>query len=106
TAADASNYLSNPANAYPASANSQIQAIITQKWIAFLNGYDSLEAFSEYRRTGYPALPSSVDPGAISSHLPNRLYYPDSEVSANPVAYKADGGDLINPFVSKIFWAK
>ena len=85
---------------------SAIKAIITQKWIALANGYDSFEQFNEYRRTGYPNLPSSVDPGALSTHLPTRLYYPSTELDANPDQYKAAGGLTISPFTSKIFWAK
>lgn len=60
----------------------QRNQIITQKWIAWTgNGY---EAYNDYRRTGYPKLalvtnPSSESPTAI----PVRLFYPNSEISAN-----------------------
>jgi len=83
-----------------------IQNIIQQEWVTFLNGYDGFEAFNNYRRTGIPALPSSVDPAAISDHLPTRLYYPSTELDANPDNYKAAGGGTIDPFTTKIFWAK
>lgn len=88
------------------SGDNAIKNIITQEYIAFLNGYNSLQAYNNYRRTGYPALPSSVDPAAISNHLPYRLYYPESEQESNPDQYKAAGGETLNPFTSKIFWAK
>lgn len=78
-----------------------IQNIILQEWVTFLNGYDSFEAFNNYRRTGYPNLPSSIDPAAISDHLPTRLYYPSSEQTANPDNYVN-----VDPFTTKIFWAK
>lgn len=83
------------------SLNAQVQSIIDQEWVTFLNGYDSFEAFNNYRRTGYPNLPSSVDPAALSDHLPTRLYYPSSEQTANPDNYVN-----VDPFTTKIFWAK
>lgn len=92
---------------YPTgSADAQEKVIILQKYIAFLNGYNSLQAYNDYRRTGYPALPSSVDPAAVSKYLPYRLYYPESEAESNPDSYAAAGAASINPFTSKIFWAK
>jgi len=92
------------ANPLPGDETGAIKAIIQQKWIALCDGYDSFEQFNEYRRTGYPALPSSVDNAALSTHLPTRLFYPQSELDANPDAYKAAGGLTLNPFTSKIFW--
>lgn len=59
-----------------------LNKIITQKWIAWVgNGY---EAYNDFRRTGYPQLqivqfPSSDSPTSI----PVRLFYPNSEISAN-----------------------
>lgn len=94
------------ANALPGTEDAAIRAIINQKYIAFMNGYDSFEAFNDYRRTGYPDLPSSVDPAALSDHLPTRLYYPLSEQQTNTDNYNAAGGPTINPFSTKIFWAK
>lgn len=83
-----------------------INDILTQKYITYMNGYDSFEAFNDYREFGFPALPSSVDPAALSTHLPTRLYYPLTEQQTNLNNYNAAGGPSINPFTSKIFWAK
>ena len=100
------------ANPIGSSVDAQVKNIILQEWVTFLNGYDSFEAFNNYRRTlaqygtGVPNLPSSIDPAAISNHLPTRLYYPSSELSANPDNYKAAGGLTIDPFTTKIFWAQ
>jgi hypothetical protein len=80
--------------------------IIYQKYITFMNGYDSFEAYNNYRRTGLPNLPSSVDPAALSKTLPTRLYYPLTEQQTNTNNYNAAGGNTINPFTTKIFWAK
>ena len=93
-------------NPLPADLAGGVKAIITQKWIALANGYDSFEQFNEYRRTGYPNLPSTVDPAALSTHLPTRIFYPDTELDSNPDQYKAAGGLTISSFTSKIFWAK
>jgi hypothetical protein len=81
----------------------KLQAIIIQKWVA-LNGYFNLEGYNEYRRTGFPVLPSSIDPAAIKSTLPSRIYYPISEQTSNATSLAKEG--TIDPWTSKIFWAK
>ena len=60
----------------------QRNQIITQKWIAWTgNGY---EAYNDYRRTGYPKLAISTNPSSESpTSIPVRLFYPNSEISAN-----------------------
>jgi hypothetical protein len=85
------------------SASTPETAIITQKWAA-LNGYFNFEGWNEYRRTGIPALPSSIDPAAISATLPTRVPYPASEISTNQANLAKEG--TINYFQDKIFWAK
>jgi hypothetical protein len=86
-----------------AASSDKERAIITQKWIA-LNGYFNFEGYNEYRRTGFPDLPSSLDPAAISQTLPTRIPYPQTELSTNQVNLAKEG--TINYFTSKIFWAK
>jgi hypothetical protein len=82
------------------SSSNKIKAIITQKWIA-LAGYNGFEAWTEYRRTGYPNdIPLSTK--ANSSVAPVRLLYPLSEYSNNATNVTAQGA--INQFSSKIFW--
>jgi hypothetical protein len=81
----------------------QKEAIIYQKWLA-LNGYFNLEAYNEYRRTGYPVHPSSIDPAAISPTFPTRIFYPISELTNNGANLAKEG--TINAFTSKIFFAK
>ncbi|HEY9001874.1 MAG TPA: SusD/RagB family nutrient-binding outer membrane lipoprotein [Mucilaginibacter sp.] len=84
-------------------SGNKITAILTQKWAA-LNGWSNFEAYNDYRRTGIPNLPTSVDPAAIGTNLPTRLLYPTSELSTNAGAVAKEGA--INPLSSKIFWAK
>ena len=103
-ATDAATYYgqATPNVGWAASTNKQ-QAIITQKWIA-LNGWDNFEAWNEYRRTGYPAHPSSIDPAAISATYPTRVFYPLSELTTNQANLAKEG--TIDIFKSKIFWAQ
>jgi hypothetical protein len=104
TAAQAATYYGQAINnvGWTSSPNKE-QAIITQKWIS-LNGFFNFEGYNEYRRTGYPALPSSIDPAAISQTLPTRIPYPQSELNTNAGNLSKEGA--INYFSSKIFWAQ
>lgn len=57
--------------------------IMTQKWIALFG--QGIEAWTEYRRTGYPVMPAA-DPQAKFQNdgvLPTRLVYPSTEYSLN-----------------------
>jgi hypothetical protein len=111
TAAQAATYIANAANAYPAAdaaigsiAATQQQAIIVQKWKA-LAIYGALEAFNEFRRTGYPNdIPLSIIPGANAPNQVTRIPYPAVEYKTNAANVAAQG--TINVFTSKIFWAK
>lgn len=89
---------------FTASAGKEVEAIITQKWIA-LTGYNSLEAYNEQRRTGFPSdLPLSKAAGVLGSTLPSRIFYPSSEYQQNAANVAKEG--TIDRFTSKIFWAK
>jgi hypothetical protein len=89
------------------------EAIITQKYIA-LNFINGEEAWSEYRRTGYPVSSSTTlnNPyGSFASiqsqatrpdHLPTRLPYPGTEASTNG----SNVPQNISVYTSTIFWAK
>ncbi|HJP62516.1 MAG TPA: SusD/RagB family nutrient-binding outer membrane lipoprotein [Mucilaginibacter sp.] len=104
TAGAATTYYSQAINnvGWAASADKET-AIITQKWIA-LTGLFNFEGWNEYRRTGIPAHPSSIDPAAVSATYPVRVLYPTSELNTNPTNLAKEG--TIDPFSSKIFWAK
>jgi hypothetical protein len=88
----------------------QIEAIITQKYIA-LNFVHSHEGWNEYRRTGYPAISgtgatstfaSIVSQSTRADRLPSRILYPATEIAYNG----ANVPQGINSFTSLIFWAK
>jgi len=102
TAAQAATYYGqNINNVGWAASSNKYSAILIQKWIS-LNGYFNFEAWNEFRRTNYPALPSSIDPAAINPTLPTRLPYPLIELETNPGNLAKEG--TINPFTSHIFW--
>ena len=67
-----------------ASVESQLEQIITQKWIALYP--DSYEAWAERRRTGYPTLYDRLftDDSAIPvNEIPRRVPYVASEFDTN-----------------------
>jgi hypothetical protein len=87
------------ANPY-AGGNAQ-EKIGEQYWIAsFLNGG---EGFSNWRRTGYPALAPNPYPGKEVDFI-SRLTYPTSEISVNPNvadAISRMGEDALD---TKVWW--
>jgi hypothetical protein len=92
-------FLAQPEIAYdPARAMEQIG---TQRWVhLFMNGY---EAWSEWRRTGYPD--DLVAPGGAA--VPNRLIYPETEQFNNSESYNSAvqrqfGGE--EGLYSKVWW--
>ncbi len=68
--------------AYPTTEAAKIQSIIEQKWVC-MSGNQGFEAWTEWRRTGYPALTPSVASLAGAGVLPNRFLYPTTEVNLN-----------------------
>jgi hypothetical protein len=81
-------YLSNVTIRWNAgdSFDSKLEKIITQKWIAMFP--DGQEAWSEFRRTGYPKLfpvVKNFSGGKISTdQFIRRIEFPSSEYSTNP----------------------
>ena len=76
----------------PNATNEQkLERIITQKWLAMFP--EGQEAWTEFRRTGYPALfPVVVNSsgGTIDTKIQvRRLAYPESEATLNPAAEAA-----------------
>jgi len=62
---------------------SQIRLIIIQKWISMC-GNQNFEAWSEWRRTGYPDFFTvSVATQAAPGKFPRRLVYPSAELNNN-----------------------
>jgi Starch-binding associating with outer membrane len=104
----ADQYLTGSANGMVnigTSAN-PLQTIIYQKWVSEC-GFNPLEAYSDYRRTGYPYfsfISGSVSPG---TPMPVRLLYPQSEYTQNLASLQANLGMTVQPasaIYDKIFW--
>jgi len=102
--------ISSNAAAYAAARKADVatfgvkRVIGEEKWVSlFLNGF---EAWSEWRRTGYPALkpaPSSLNGGFI----PRRIQYPVNEQIFNSINYAAAVQKLVPATdlnTSKIWW--
>jgi hypothetical protein len=112
------NYLTSNSGSYlvnfdlATTTNQQIEAIITQKYIA-LNFIHGQEAWNEYRRTHYPkstsvtsdptaSFASTLSQSSRPDKLPTRILYPASEYSYNA----ANVPTGISPYTSLIFWAQ
>lgn len=81
-------------------APNKIERIIEQKWLA-LNSISSLEAWSDYRRLGFPAIPNSLLAPTPDAR-PLRLMYPESERQTNGAEAEKQGNDQITQ--GKIWW--
>ena len=84
TTAQADAYIAAAPDAqWPATLADQIRAIITQKYYA-MNGFQGFEAWTEWRRTGYPTfLVKSIASQLGNNLLPVRLLYPETEITRN-----------------------
>ena len=83
---------------YPATGFENKQnAIITQKWIASANS-ESLEAFFDQNRTGYPDFLTISPTNVTGGKFPKRLIYPDSERKSNP------NTPVQVPIYTKVWW--
>lgn len=73
----------NPTVATLTGTNEQkIAQIITQKYVAFTG--NGLEAWNDYRRTGYPILQQSQNAAGIDGTRPVRAVYINEEIQRNP----------------------
>jgi hypothetical protein len=77
-------YLNAQVAAWPAAKDKQIEAIITQKYFAMC-GNQGFEAWTEWRRTGYPNIfqPSKISVFGDVPTYPQRMLYPNSEITKN-----------------------
>lgn len=82
---EAANYLATAPDAqWPGGTfENQLKAIITQKYYAMC-GNQSFEAWTEWRRTGYPTFfKVSLASSLGTNQMPARLLYPSTEVTQN-----------------------
>jgi hypothetical protein len=87
--------------AYPYNPANGLEMIGTQLWAShFLNWW---EAWSEWRRTGFPRLVEFNYPGNVTGgKIPQKLMYPNAESTSNP-NFKA--GASANDYTTKVWWA-
>lgn len=82
-----------------ASVNEKVKAIITQKYYAMC-GFQGFEAWTEWRRTGYPTFFVTSAGSVIGAgRMPLRMLYPNSEITSN-VNYP---GTV--PIYTPVWWA-
>lgn len=80
------------------------EQIATQKWLSLFG--QGFEAWTEWRRTGYPVLPLAIDNDPSVNSIPTRYTYPVLEQSLNATNYDVavsnlSGGDELT---SKVWW--
>jgi hypothetical protein len=94
-------YLSQPNAAYAGTQQEKLEKIGEQLWVNhFLNWW---EAWSDYRRTGYPTLTPTNYPGnETGGVIPTRLRYPAHEVAGNP---NFSGATTPDQYTTKVWWA-
>lgn len=78
-----------------------LEMIGEQYWVNhFLNWW---EAWSNWRRTGYPVLVPVNYPGNVTGGtIPQKLMYPNAEVGGNP---NFASGASANDYTTKVWWA-
>ncbi|WP_254413329.1 SusD/RagB family nutrient-binding outer membrane lipoprotein [Dyadobacter diqingensis] len=96
------------ANPYPAgSLDAKLEAIQTENWLINGSVLNHMEAWADWRRTGFPKLiPVNYPGNETNGQIPRRLRYPQSEVGVNDNIKEAitrQGGDT---FMTKIWWDK
>jgi hypothetical protein len=85
-----------------ASVASPLEEIITQKYIA---NFLKVEPWNDWRRTGYPRLPSPVEQAMLPG-IPQRIRTPGSELSNNVNQVKAAGVPTgLEGMMTKVWWA-
>ena len=80
--------------------DNSINRIIEQKWLA-LNSISSIEAWNDYRRTGLPAIPNSLQAPTANAR-PLRMMYPETERMTNNEEASKQGNDLVTE--GKVWW--
>ena len=95
--------------ANPLSTTNALQQINEQYWVEACTTFDFLEAWFNWRRSGYPVLTPVNYPGNVTNAtIPRRLPYPATEIGNNPSGYAAgvsslSGGDVLT---SRVWWDK
>jgi hypothetical protein len=83
-----------------------LERIGTQKWIQLFGR--SYEAFTEWRRMGYPTLKPGPFAGSTNGTIPRRTIYSSREALLNAENYKAAASRMTkgDSYVSRVWWDK
>lgn len=83
-AADAVNYIAKAPDAvFSGTVEEKVKAIITQKYFAMC-GFQGFEAWTEWRRTGYPTFFTTSAASTLGEgRMPLRMPYANSEATTN-----------------------
>lgn len=83
----------------------KLEQIMTEKWLAFALDQED-EAFSEWRRTGYPVLDPGQNQGDTGGTIPRRLTYSNDEEVTNLANWQAAVSKLSNgdTYTSRVWW--
>ena len=86
---------------YGVAKPNKLEMIGDQLWVShFMNWY---EAWSDWRRSGYPVLVPVNYPGNdTGGTIPRKLRYPATEVTGNP--HFAEGATLPDKITTKVWW--
>ncbi|MEQ6120425.1 SusD/RagB family nutrient-binding outer membrane lipoprotein [Reichenbachiella sp. MALMAid0571] len=100
---DIIDFLSTTVATLSGTEEEQLEQIISQKNVALFP--NSTEAWSEWRRTGYPRILIGSMTGETNGQIPRRINYPTDEINLNSANYQAVssriGGDNLT---SKVWW--
>lgn len=100
---DIDGFLSSPSGSLTGSAEEQLEQIISQKNVALFP--NAVEAWSEWRRTGYPKILIGSMIGETNGQIPRRITYPITEGNLNSSNYQEAsdriGGDNLT---TRIWW--
>jgi hypothetical protein len=102
TGTEITDMLATPSVEYAGTSDEKLVKIWTQKWVSF--GFiQSIQSWSDVRRTKYPQLTFTNDPTSIGFELPgSRLVYPPNEKTYNAENYaKVAAQDVAT---TKVFW--
>lgn len=105
SSADADTYLASPLGSWDLATNKQ-EFLGNQKWLALF--WVGMEAYHEYRRTGYPVLTIGEGTTYNDNVFPSRLGYPNITMLTNGAnaegALQEMGGE--NDMKTPVWWSK
>lgn len=100
--------ISSFASAQALTAGKELELINTQYWLAAGSFLNFSEAWSNWRRSGFPVLTAVTYPAQFSTVIPRRHIYPVTEASNNAEAYSQGVTGLSDgdKWSSRVWWDK